>query len=167
GLFQTFVSGKSGQLGAAGSGRGAAAAGTAMKSAAMETATSLTFSFSAFPARRLIPRPGRNPFAVLGRKDYDMAGRPLVLFLLLATALASLKRANGTKLKHTTPGVHRFAISDQASSHNFHLFGPGASKKTGIAFIGSRYWKVTLHMGTYKFRCDAHPKTMRGSFDVS
>jgi hypothetical protein len=153
----------------------------------METATSLTFSFSAFPARRSIPRPGRNPLAALKRKDYDMTGRPVVLFLLLAAALAfpavasarpfegtvgpgaviSLKRANGTKLKHTTPGVHRFAISDQASFHNFHLFGPGVSKKTGIAFIGSRSWKVTLQVGTYKFRCDAHPKTMRGSFDVS
>jgi hypothetical protein len=49
GLFQTFVSGKSGQLGAAGSGTGAAPAAAARTSAAMETATSLTFSFSAFP----------------------------------------------------------------------------------------------------------------------
>lgn len=41
------------------------------------------------------------------------------------------------------------------------------SKKTGIDFVGSRTWKVTLSVGTYKFRCDAHPKTIRGSFDVS
>ena len=45
--------------------------------------------------------------------------------------------------------------------------GPGVSKKTAIDFIGSRTWKVTLQVGTYKFRCDAHPKTMRGSFGVS
>jgi hypothetical protein len=31
------------------------------------------------------------------------------------------------------------------------------SKKTGIDFTGSRTWKVTLSVGTYKFRCDAHP----------
>jgi hypothetical protein len=116
-----------------------------------------------------------------------MAGRPLVRFLLLAAALAvpavaaarpfygtvaapstiTLKRANGTTVKHASPGVRKFVISDQSSGHNFHLFGPGVGKKTGIAFVGSRTWKLTLSGGTYKFRCDAHPTTMRGSFDVS
>jgi hypothetical protein len=116
-----------------------------------------------------------------------MAGRPLVLCTVLAAALVvpavaagrpfrgtvaapstiTLKRANGATLHHASPGEHRFAISDQTASHNFHLFGPGVSRKTGIAFIGSRTWKVTLSAGTYKFRCDAHPKTMRGSFNVS
>jgi len=79
----------------------------------------------------------------------------------------SLKRANGTNLTHTTPGAHRFSISDLAGSHNFHLLGPGVNKKTGIAFTGSRSWKVTLSAGTYNFRCDAHPMVMRGSFSVS
>lgn len=116
-----------------------------------------------------------------------MAGRSLVLSLVLAAALAvpalaaarpfegnvgpgstiSLKRANGSTLTHASPGQRRFHITDQASSHNFHLLGPGVSKKTGIAFIGSRTWRLTLQVGTYKFRCDAHPKTMRGSFTVS
>ena len=116
-----------------------------------------------------------------------MAGRPLVFGLVVAAALAvptvaaarpfqgtvgpgatiSLKRADGTNLKHASPGVRRFAISDRSSFHNFHLRGPGVSKKTGIDFVGSRTWKVTLQVGTYKFRCDAHPKTMHGSFGVS
>jgi plastocyanin len=116
-----------------------------------------------------------------------MAGRPLVLFLLLAAALAvpavaaarpfygtvgpgstiTLKRANGTTVKHASPAARKFVITDQSSGHNFHLFGPGVGKKTGIDFVGSRTWKVTLSVGTYKFRCDAHPTTMRGSFDVS
>ena len=116
-----------------------------------------------------------------------MAGRALLVTVALAAALAvpavaaarpfqgtvtsapsiTLKRANGATLHHASPGGHRFAISDQTASHNFHLFGPGVSRKTGIAFIGSRTLKVTLSAGTYKFRCDAHPKTMRGSFNVS
>jgi plastocyanin len=116
-----------------------------------------------------------------------MAGRALVLVVVLVAALAApalagarpfegtvgpgttitLKKANGTKLRHTTPGVHRFNISDLSGFHNFHLRGPGVGKKTGIAFVGSRTWKVTLLTGTYKFRCDAHPTTMRGSFTVS
>jgi len=40
-----------------------------------------------------------------------------------------LKRADGTNLRHASPGEHRFAISDQSSFHNFHLLGPGVSKK--------------------------------------
>jgi hypothetical protein len=116
-----------------------------------------------------------------------MAGRSILASLVIAAALAapqvaaarpfqgsvgpgttiSLKRADGTNLKHSSPGKHRFAISDRGSFHNFHLFGPGVGKKTGIDFIGSRTWRLTLHVGTYKFRCDAHPKTMRGRFDVS
>jgi hypothetical protein len=117
-----------------------------------------------------------------------MAGsRSLALSLVLTAALAapvvaaarpfkgtvgpgstiSLKRPDGSKLRHASPGQRRFAISDQSSSHNFHLFGPGVGKKTGIPFIGSRTWRVTLHVGTYKFRCDAHPQTMHGSFTVS
>jgi len=116
-----------------------------------------------------------------------MAGRPLVPCLVLAAALAvpavaaarpfrgtvgpgatiSLKRADGSDLRHASPGERRFAIYDQTSLHNFHLFGPGVSKKTGVDFVGSRTWKVTLRVGTYKFRCDVHPKMMRGSFMVS
>jgi hypothetical protein len=116
-----------------------------------------------------------------------MAGRALVVSVALAAALAvpavaaarpfegtvgptatiTLKRANGTTLKHTTPGRHRFAISDKSSGHNFHLRGPGVSRKTGVDFVGSRTWTVTLEVGTYRFRCDVHPTTMHGSFNVS
>ena len=87
-----------------------------------------------------------------------MAGRSVLLSLVLVAALAlpaaaaarafqgtvgpgtsiSLKRADGTGLKHTSPGGHRFAISYQSSFHNFHLLGPGVSRKTSIDFVGSR-----------------------------
>ena len=116
-----------------------------------------------------------------------MAGRPLLLGLVLGAALAApavaaarpfygtvaapstitLKKASGTEVTHASPGSHKFVISDESSFHNFHLLGPGVSKKTGIAFAGNRTWKLTLQIGTYKFRCDAHPKTMHGGFDVS
>jgi len=79
----------------------------------------------------------------------------------------TLKRPDGTKLRHTSRGFHRFAIHDLSGIHNFHLFGPGVARKTGIAFTGDRAWRVTLQVGTYRFRCDAHPTTMRGSFTVS
>jgi plastocyanin len=116
-----------------------------------------------------------------------MGGRSVLVTLVIAAALAvpavaaarpfygtvgpgstiTLKRANGTTVNHASPGARKFVISDQSSGHNFHLFGPGVGKKTGIAFVGSRTWRVTLSVGTYTFRCDAHPTMMRGSFNVS
>ena len=41
------------------------------------------------------------------------------------------------------------------------------NKKTGVDVVVNRTWKVTLSVGTYKFRCDAHPTKMHGSFNVS
>lgn len=116
-----------------------------------------------------------------------MAGRPLVLSLVIAAALAvpavaaarpfygtvaapstiTLKRADGSNVKHASPGSRKFVISDQSAFHNFHLVGPGVNKKTGVDVVVNRTWRVTLSAGTYKFRCDAHPTTMRGSFNVS
>ena len=73
----------------------------------------------------------------------------------------------GKDLKTIKAGTYKIKVEDKSSIHNFHLFGPGVSKKTGVDFVGSRTWKVTLRVGTYKFRCDVHPKMMRGSFMVS
>jgi hypothetical protein len=116
-----------------------------------------------------------------------MAGRSLALVSAVLVALAlpaaafarpfegtvgpgftiTLKRANGTTLRHTSPGLHRFAISDRSGFHNFHLRGPGVNKKTAIDFVGSRTWRLDLSVGTYRFHCDAHPTTMHGKFTVS
>ena len=115
-----------------------------------------------------------------------MAGRPLILSLVLAGALAvptvaaarpfygtvaapstiTLEKASSANVTHASPGRRKFVISDQSSFHNFHLLGPGVNKKTAVDFTGSRTWRVTLSVGTYKFRCDSHPTTMHGSFSV-
>ena len=116
-----------------------------------------------------------------------MAGRSVLVTLVIAAALAVPAIAAARPFYGTVgPGVDDHAQACQwhhreprepgraqvrhlrpELGHNFHLLGPGVSKKTAIDFIGSRTWKVTLQVGTYKFRCDAHPKTMRGSFNVS
>jgi len=40
-------------------------------------------------------------------------------------------------------------------------------KDTGISFVGDDSWTVTFTGGTYKFHCDAHPTTMKGTLTVS
>jgi hypothetical protein len=61
-------------------------------------------------------------------------------------------------------GLYTFVVTDLSSRDNFHLFG--VERKTGISFIGTRRWTVTLRKGTYRYRSDGHPAALRGSFTV-
>jgi len=69
-------------------------------------------------------------------------------------------------LSGSSAGVFQFTIADKSKTDNFHLTGPGVSKKTGVATTGKVTWKLTLKRGTYTYRSDAHP-TLRGSFTIS
>jgi hypothetical protein len=78
----------------------------------------------------------------------------------------TLKRADGTIVRRVQHGRHTFVIRDRSSIHNFHIFGPGVDRRTGVAFTGRRRWSVRLRTGTYRYRCDPHRTTMRGRFTV-
>lgn len=69
--------------------------------------------------------------------------------------------------KPTKAGKATFVIADRSNIHNFHLVGPGVKLDTGIAPVGTKRFTVTLKKGIYRFVCDPHPTTMKGSFRVS
>jgi plastocyanin len=74
----------------------------------------------------------------------------------------------GKDLKTTKAGTYRIKVEDDASIHNFHLFGPGLNKKTGISFKGDTTWKIKLKPGRYTYQCDPHHLSgMRGHFKVT
>ena len=73
---------------------------------------------------------------------------------------------NGKKVTSLKAGKYVFKISDKSNIHDFHLTGPGVSKATSIPKTGSAAWTLTLKKGTYKFVCDPHASTMKGSFKV-
>ncbi len=73
----------------------------------------------------------------------------------------------GKKVSALKAGSYTIKISDKSNIHNFHLTGPGVNKSTSVAGTGSKTWKVTLKKGTYKFVCDPHAATMKGSFKVT
>jgi plastocyanin len=79
----------------------------------------------------------------------------------------TLKDASGKTVKTLKKGTYTIAIADKSNIHNFHLTGPGVNKKTDVGFTGSKTWTVTLKPGTYKYVCDPHATTMKGSFKVS
>ena len=69
--------------------------------------------------------------------------------------------------KPTKAGKTKLTVSDKSDFHNFHLRGPGVDVKTSVAFVGTKTFTVTLKNGTYRFVCDPHATSMKGSFKVS
>ena len=70
-----------------------------------------------------------------------------------------------TKVTSLKAGKYTLVVADRSSIHNFRLIGQGVNVKTGVAAVGSKTFTVTLLKGkTYRFLCDPHPTSMKGSF---
>jgi plastocyanin len=97
-------------------------------------------------------------------------------FLLTAApALAATPTYKGTvgpgftitmAKKPTKAGKIRLTVADKSELHNFHLSGPGVNVKTAVGFVGTKSFTVTLKKGTYRFVCDPHASSMKGSFRI-
>ena len=74
----------------------------------------------------------------------------------------------GKDVKTLKAGKYTIKVEDKASIHNFHLFGPGVNKKTGVGFKGETTWTIKLKPGKYTYQCDPHVFSgMKGSFKVT
>jgi len=69
-------------------------------------------------------------------------------------------------IRNVPAGKATITVRDMTGADNFHLSGPGVNKKTGVSFKGTVTWTVTLKIGVYTFRSDAHAK-LRGKTAVS
>jgi plastocyanin len=80
----------------------------------------------------------------------------------------SLRTVAGRLVRSLRAGVYRIVVRDRSRMHNFHLSGPGVNRRTGVPFSGAVTWNVRFRAGaTYRFVCDPHARTMRGSFRVT
>jgi hypothetical protein len=79
----------------------------------------------------------------------------------------SLKRL--AKPIRTVPaGTYSITVSDKSNIHNFHLRGPRVNKEiTSVGFVGTKTVLVKLAKGIYRFVCDPHASSMKGSFRVT
>ena len=74
----------------------------------------------------------------------------------------------GKDVKTLKAGKYAIKVEDKATTHNFHLIGPGLNKKTGVPFKGETTWMITLKPGRYTYQCDPHAASgMKGSFRVT
>jgi hypothetical protein len=78
-----------------------------------------------------------------------------------------LRHANGTAVTHLDPGEYAIVVQDKAIEHNFHLLGAGVNQLTSVENVETANWTVVFADGQiYRFQCDPHSTTMRGSFTV-
>lgn len=78
----------------------------------------------------------------------------------------SLSTEAGARVTNLDPGTYEITVDDMSEEHNFHLSGPGVDRATEIGDVGTQTWTVTLREGAYRYVCDPHQRTMRGSFTV-
>jgi plastocyanin len=78
----------------------------------------------------------------------------------------TLKRF-GRPLVSLKAGTYSITVSDKSNIHNFLLRGPGVKREiTAVGFVGTKTITVKLTKGIYRFVCDPHATTMKGSFRV-
>jgi plastocyanin len=77
----------------------------------------------------------------------------------------TLRDAAGNPVSHVDPGTYTITVHDYATTHNFHLTGPGVDQASDIeGTTTTTTWVVTFGNGTYTYVCDAHPTQMKGAF---
>ena len=95
------------------------------------------------------------------------AKAPTVLFASVSSSI-TLKTKSGAVVKSLKAGTYTVQVTDSATSHNFHLSGPGFNKKTSVSgTVTNQKWTLKATKGTYKYVCDPHASVMKGSFTVA
>jgi plastocyanin len=103
--------------------------------------------------------------AVLGLVVASAQAAPAKLVGTVGPGFTITLKKNGTKVTRLKAGKYSITVSDRSSAHNFHLTGAGVNKKTSVGGTGKTTWAVTLQKGkTYRFVCDPHATSMKGSF---
>lgn len=79
----------------------------------------------------------------------------------------SLRDDAGRRVTAIPAGSYAISVRDLSKRQNFHLVGPTPTtgKRTGVRFVGTVRWALTLPTGTYRYYSDREPAGLR-SFRV-
>jgi plastocyanin len=80
-------------------------------------------------------------------------------------ARIALRTASGARAAKLKAGAYALTVRDRSKADNFHLRGKGVNVSTGVAFTGSKTWKIRLAKGTYRYSSDRHP-ALKGTVRV-
>jgi glutamine cyclotransferase len=82
----------------------------------------------------------------------------------------SLRTADGRLVRSIPAGRYTIVVHDYSKLHNFALGSQTADKRlftTGIRWVGTRTYTLTLTPGKYAYACSVHFQTMNGTFVVT
>ncbi|MBD0330707.1 MAG: hypothetical protein ICV64_11475 [Thermoleophilia bacterium] len=120
---------------------------------------------AASPAYELPPPGGSDPAPAPQPQSATPTGRNVLVATVGPGATVSLRTRAGRRVRTLRAGRYTIAVRDRSEIHNFHLRGPGVNKQTGVAFTGTATWRVRFRKGkTYRYVCDPHASSMRGTF---
>jgi hypothetical protein len=80
-------------------------------------------------------------------------------------ARIALRKASGARATSLKAGVYVLTVRDRSKTDDFRLRGKGVNVATGVAFTGSKKWRIRLAKGTYRYFSDRHP-ALRGAIKV-
>jgi hypothetical protein len=76
-------------------------------------------------------------------------------------ARIALRTASGARAASLKAGAYVLTVRDRSKTDDFRLRGKGVNVATGVAFTGSKKWKIRLAKGTYRYFSDRHPALKR------
>ena len=80
-------------------------------------------------------------------------------------ARVALRTASGARATSLKAGAYVLTVRDRSKTDNFRLRGKGVNVATGVAFTGSKKWKIRLAKGTYRYFSSRHP-ALKGTVRV-
>ena len=104
--------------------------------------------------------------ALLAATTASQGAAPKTLTGVVGPAFNISLKLRTKAVKLLPPGQYIVVVHDKSSIHDFHLTGPGVSKKTTVGGVGTFAWHLTFRTGTYRFVCDPHKTLMKGKFIV-
>ena len=136
-------------------------------------------TFSAQPRRREVHLPLRRPSGAddehVRRRDATTrrprrhpnpppptTGTPTRLVLTVTSQAVTLKTPAGKAVKALKAGRAVITVRDRSATRGVKLSGAGVSKATGVTFVGTATWNVTLTKGTLVYASDARKPVLRG-----
>ena len=87
--------------------------------------------------------------------------KPTQLTVTVTDKAVTLRTAAGAVARTLAAGPFSIKVVDRSKTQNAHLVGAGVNRKTGLAFVGTVTWKVTLKTGTLSYRSDAVKPRLR------
>jgi hypothetical protein len=84
------------------------------------------------------------------------------LVLTLTASSVTLTRPGGARVTSLVTGSALVTVRDRSSKRGVRLHGPGVSKSTGIAFVGTQTWNLKLGSGNLTLTTQGQKPALTG-----